>query len=292
MFYHDAPRIVAAVLDRIGAALINRRHTLGLLAAAAIAPSRAFANVAPQRSEIRDDLAKRFADEGTAGTFVGYKTDDYLIIASDKDRSGQAFLPASTFKIPNSLIALETGVVGDPDKDVFKWDGVKRSIEAWNQDHTLRSAIAASAVPVYQEIARRIGAERMQKYVDLFEYGNRNIGGGIDQFWLTGEMRIDPIQQIDFVDRLRRGVLPVSKRSQDLVRDILPVTKAGDATIRAKSGLLGAELGKPSLGWLVGWAEKGGAQTVFALNLDIREPRHVADRMKLAQQCLTDIGAI
>jgi beta-lactamase class D len=272
--------------------LINRRHALGLLAAAAIAPSRAFANVAPQRSEIRDDLAKRFTDVGTVGTFVGYKTDDYLIVASDKDRSGQAFLPASTFKIPNSLIALETGVVGDPDKDVFKWDGVKRSIEAWNQDHTLRSAIAASAVPVYQEIARRIGAERMQKYVDLFEYGNRNIGGGIDQFWLTGEMRIDPIQQIDFVDRLRRGVLPVAKRSQDLVRDILPVTMAGDATIRAKSGLLGAELGKPSLGWLVGWAEKGGAQTVFALNMDIREPRHVADRMKLAQQCLTDIGAI
>jgi beta-lactamase class D len=292
LFYHDASRIVAAVLDRTGSALIHRRHTLGLLAAAAIAPSRAFANVAPQRSEIRDDLAKRFIDAGTAGTFVGYKTDDYLIIASDKDRSGQAFLPASTFKIPNSLIALETGVVGDPDKDVFKWDGVKRSIEAWNQDHTLRSAIAASAVPVYQEIARRIGAERMQKHVDLLEYGNRNIGGGIDQFWLTGDMRIDPIQQIDFVDRLRRGVLPVAKRSQDLVRDILPVTMVGEATIRAKSGLLGAELGKPSLGWLVGWAEKGSAQTVFALNLDVREPRHIADRMKLAQQCLTDIGAI
>jgi beta-lactamase class D len=275
-----------------GAVLMHRRHALGLLAAAAVLPSRAFADVAPPRSEIRDDLARHFADAGTAGTFVGYKTDDYLIIASDKDRSGQAFLPASTFKIPNSLIALETGVVEDPDKDVFKWDGVKRAVEAWNRDHTLRTAIAASAVPVYQEIARRIGAERMQKYVDLFDYGNRNIGGGIDQFWLTGALRIDPIQQIDFVDRLRRGVLPVAKRSQDLVRDILPVTKVGDAVIRAKTGLLGAEIGKPSLGWVVGWAEKGAMQTVFALDLDVREPRHVAARMALAQQCLTDIGAL
>ena len=274
------------------AALINRRHVLGLLAAASILPSRSFANVAPQRSEIREDLAKRFTDDGTAGTFVGYKTDDYLLIASDKERSGQAMLPASTFKIPNSLIALETGVVVDPDKDIFKWDGVVRSIEGWNRDHTLRSAIAASAVPVYQEIARRIGAERMRKYVDLLEYGNRDIGGGIDQFWLTGNLRIDPVQQVDFVDRLRRGALPVSKRSQELVRDILPVTKSGDAVIRAKSGLLGAEVGKPSLGWLVGWAEKGSAQTVFALNVDCREPRHIADRMKLAQQCLGDIGAI
>ena len=272
--------------------MINRRHLLGLFASAAILPSRALANVAPQRSEIRSELAQHFSDEGTAGTFVGYKTVDYLVIASDKDRSGEPRLPASTFKIPNSLIALETGVVGDPDKDIFKWDGVVRSIEGWNRDHTLRSAIAVSAVPVYQEIARRIGAERMQKYLELLEYGNHDIGGGIDQFWLTGSLRIDPVQQVDFVDRLRRGVLPVSKRSQELVRDILPVTKVGDSIIRAKSGLLGAETGKPSLGWLVGWAEKGSEQTVFALNMDCREPRHIADRMKLAQQCLADIGAI
>jgi beta-lactamase class D len=272
--------------------VIARRHALGLLAAASLLPSRGFADVAPQRSEIREALAKHFADAGTEGTFVGYKVDDYLVIASDAERSGEAKLPASTFKIPNSLIALETGVVEDPDKDVFKWDGVKRSIEAWNKDHTLRSAIAASAVPVYQEIARRVGEGRMQKYVDLFEYGNRNIGGGIDQFWLTGDLRIDPVQQVDFVDRLRRGVLRISKRSQDLVRDILPVTKVGDAVIRAKSGLLGAEVGKPSLGWMVGWAENGSAQTVFALNLDVRDPRHIADRMNLTQACLRDIGAI
>ncbi len=272
--------------------MIDRRHALGLFAAAALIPARAGADVSPPRSEIRGSLAKLFADQGTEGTFVGYLTDGYLIVASDIVRSGQGMLPASTFKIPNSLIALETGVVGDPDQDVFKWDGVTRDIAAWNRDHTLRSAIAASAVPVYQEIARRIGAERMQTYVDAFDYGNRNIGGGIDQFWLTGAMRIDPVQQIDFVDRLRRLALPASTQNQQRVVDILPVTKAGDAVIRAKSGLLGAELGKPSLGWLVGWAEKGSARTVFALNLDIREPRHVAARMELAQRCLREIGAL
>jgi len=271
--------------------MIARRHVLRLLAGAAAFPSRGFAGLASPR-EIREALAKRFADAGTVGTFVGYKVDDGQVIASDNARSGEAKLPASTFKIPNSVIALETGVVGDPDKDVFKWDGVTRSIEAWNRDHTLRSAIAASAVPVYQEIARRIGAERMQKYLDLFDYGNRNIGGGIDQFWLTGDLRIDPIQQVDFVDRLRLGKLGVSKRSQELVGDILPVTKAGDSIIRAKSGLLGAEIGKPTLGWMVGWAEKGSARTVFALNLDVREPRHIADRMNLTRACLADIGAI
>ena len=291
-FHHEAVSMVARAKQKRMPAVIHRRHALGLLAAASVFPSRSFADVAYPRSEIREALAKHFADDGTQGTFVGYKVEDYLIIASDKTRSGEAKLPASTFKIPNSLIALETGVVEDPDKDVFKWDGVKRPIEAWNKDHTMRSAIAASAVPVYQEIARRIGHERMQKYVDLFEYGNRDIGGGIDQFWLTGNLRIDPVQQVDFVDRLRRGVLPISQRSQELVRDILPVTKVGDAVIRAKSGLLGAERGEPSLGWMVGWAEKGDAHTVFALNMDCNEQRHIADRMTLTQACLREIGAI
>src|SRR6476620_2065658 len=254
-------------------------------------PPRSFANVSYQRSEFRDDLAKRFFEVGTVGTFVGYKVDDYLMIASDKVRSGEARLPASTFKIPNSVIALETGVVADPDKDIFKWDGVVRSIEAWNKDHTLRSAIAVSAVPVYQEIARRIGQERMQKYLDLFEYGNRDIGGGIDQFWLTGDLRIDPIQQIDFVDRLRRGVLPVSKRSQELVRDILPTTKVGDSIIRAKTGLLGAETGNPSLGWLVGGTRTGSTTTVFAMNMERNAQSHIAARMTVVQQRLTDIVA-
>ncbi|MBR0753616.1 class D beta-lactamase [Bradyrhizobium jicamae] len=270
--------------------MIHRRHALGLFAAASILPSRSFANVSSQRSEFRDDLQKRFFDLGTEGTFVAYKIDDYLIVASDKKRSGEGKLPASTFKIPNSLIALETGVVKDPDKDVFKWDGVTRPIEAWNKDHTLRSAIAVSAVPVYQEIARRIGEARMQEYVDKLDYGNRDIGGGIDQFWLSGKLRIDPIEQIDFVDRLRRGVLPVGKRSQELVRDILPVTKVGDATIRAKSGLTGREQG--SLGWLVGWVEKGSAVTVFAMNMDCKTPEQIAARMSVTQQCLTDIVAM
>ncbi|WP_448031257.1 penicillin-binding transpeptidase domain-containing protein [Bradyrhizobium liaoningense] len=272
--------------------LLTRRSTLGLLAAAAVLPSSVRAHVAPPRDEIRESLAKRFTDLGTSGTFVGYKVEDYLIVASDKERSGEGKLPASTFKIPNALIALETGVVADPDKDMFPWDGVKRSIEAWNKDHTLRSAIAVSAVPAFQEIARRIGQERMQKYVDEFDYGNRDIGGGIDQFWLTGALRIDPVEQVDFVDRLRRRVLPISKRSQDLVADILPVTKVGDSIIRAKSGLLGAERGEPSLGWMVGWAEKGEAHTVFALNMDCKEPRLVGERMPLTQACLAEIGAI
>ncbi|MES2165512.1 MAG: class D beta-lactamase [Pseudomonadota bacterium] len=276
--------------------MINRRDTLGLLAAAVI-PVPAFATGVP-RYEVRKKLQKYFTDEGTVGAFAAFRADEQHVIVSDNSRAREAVLPASTFKIPNSVIALETGVVADPDKDIFKWDGVTRSIPEWNKDHTLRSAIAVSAVPVYQEIARRVGAERMQKYVDAFEYGNGDIGGGIDRFWLTGGLRISPLQQIAFVDKLRRGALPVSKRAQDLTRDILPATKVGDSIIRAKTGLTGVtdkamiDGTKTSVGWLVGWAEKGSAHTVFALNMDMRDQALSPRRMAIAQKCLNDIGAI
>lgn len=277
--------------------MIDRRHVLALLAAPALLPVRTFAGSASAPVEFRDSLAERFTDDGTAGTFVAL-TGEGKIIVTGESRARDAILPASTFKIPNSIIALETGVVADPDKDVFKWDGVKRAFPGWNRDHTLRSAIAASAVPVYQEIARRIGAVRMHEYVDVLGYGNRDIGGGIDRFWLTGDLRISPLQQIDFLDRLRRGALPVSQRSQQLTRSILPETKIGGALIRAKTGLIGVDDTtapggwKPTVGWIVGWAEAGASQTVFALNLDIRDSKHIASRMKLTQQCLADIGAI
>jgi beta-lactamase class D len=276
---------------------MNRRQALICFAAIA-APVRAAADSVTLQETVDGRLARLFADEGTGGAFAAYRADRRQLILSDKARCDAAIRPASTFKIPNSIIALETGVVSDPDKDVFKWDGVTRAFPDWNKDHTLRSAIAASAVPVYQEIARRIGAARMKRYVEAFDYGNRDIGGGIDRFWLTGNLRISARQQIAFLDSLRRDALPASMRSQQLARDILPVTTIDGATLRTKTGLVGVDdrsiAGgwRATAGWIVGFAESGPRQTVFALNLDITAKRHIAARMPLAQKALALIGAI
>ena len=171
-------------------AVITRRSTLGLLAASAMLPARALAHVAPPRNEVRESLAKRFTDLGTSGTFVAYKVDDYLVVASDTQRSGEAKIPASTFKIPNSLIALETGVVADPDKDVFAWDGVKRPIEAWNRDHTLRSAIAVGASSVSaarRSVAMRSGSGMSRQLASAARAGgvagpsSTSAGGGVSR---------------------------------------------------------------------------------------------------------------
>ena len=293
LFYHDAICIVAAFLNQFGyprdqsppcARSSRRRQPFARRAVLPMSPISAAssATIWPSGSSTL----------GTDGTFVGYKVDDYLIIASDKDRSGEGKLPASTFKIPNSLIALETGVVADPDKDVFKWDGVTRSIEAWNKDHTLRSAIAVSAVPVYQEIARRIGAgadAEICRPVRIRQPRHRRRHRPVLADRQSAH-RSDP------ADRFRRPAAP--RRAAGLQAQ--PGTgaryPAGDKGRRRhhprqERACWAPSSGKPSLGWMVGWAEKGSQQTVFAMNMDCKEPSHIAARMTVTQQCLADIVA-
>jgi beta-lactamase class D len=171
--------------------------------------------------------------------------------------------PCSTFKVPNSLIGLETGVIADADF-VIPWDHVKRDRAEWNHDHSLASALKVSAVWYYQELARRVGRERMQKLVSAIPYGNADISSGIDTFWLGRSLRISPDEQIAFLERLRRSKLPFSERSQRIVRDILVQEGPGPIVYRGKTGSCGGG-GMPDHGWWVGWVEKDGRATVFVM---------------------------
>jgi beta-lactamase class D len=169
------------------------------------------------------DLARFFGN--IKGTFVLLDAQTGRVVRHNPERAGTRFLPASTFKIPNSLIALETGIATGPDF-ALAWDSTVAPREAWwpgdwARDHTMRSALPASVVWYYQELARRTGPERMQGYVSRFDYGNREISGGIDQFWLTGGLRISPEEQVEFLRRFYFGELGVSERSTRIVKELL-----------------------------------------------------------------------
>jgi beta-lactamase class D len=129
--------------------------------------------------------------------------------SNDFRRAKERFLPASTFKIFNSLAALESGVIKDQD-EIIKWDSIPRGWEKWDMDHNLRSAIKYSAVWFYQELARRIGEEKMRSYINKTGYGNKNIEGGIDLFWLQGELKISAMEQIEFLKKF----MPMNYLSQ------------------------------------------------------------------------------
>ncbi len=239
----------------------------------------------PSTWEDRADFEKYFTAAGVPGAFVIYDARNDKYLAYNSKRVQAPFIPASTFKILNSLIALETGVIAD-ENEIIKWDGVDRGSEEWNRDHNLRSAFKVSAVWFYQELARRIGAERMQHFVAAADYGNKNIGGGVDVFWLTGSLRIAPKEQIDFLVKLHRNALPFTQRAIDIVKDIMIFEKTNEYVLRAKTGW------GMHIGWFVGYVERGGNVYFFANNIDLLEAKDREARIQISKSILHDLGLV
>lgn len=201
-------------------------------------------------------------------------------------RAGQRFLPASTFKIPHSLFALDAGLVRD-EFQVFPWDGVEHSFPGHNQDQTLRSAMRVSAVWVYEQFARSIGEQRARAYLERTGYGNADPSGETAAYWLDGKLRISPFEQIDFLRRLYRNTLPFSVDHQRLVKDILVNEAQREWILRAKTGWTGEQ------GWWVGWVELPSGPVFFALHIDTpRRGDDLPKREAVTREILRSLGAL
>jgi beta-lactamase class D len=245
-------------------------------------------SLADQTTE-RPEWKSYFDANGVEGTIVVTDLVQGDTHVYNPQRAATPFIPASTYKIPHSLIALETGVVKD-EYQRFKWDGQKRWVEAWNRDQTFRSALKYSAVWVYQEIARQVGEQRESDYLKKFSYGNEEVSGGVDRFWLDGPLRITALQQIEFLKKLYLNQLPVSERSMLIVKDMLINEANSRYILRAKTGWSDAP--KPAIGWWVGWVETDDDVYFFALNLDITKDEDAPKRMTVARQCLASLGIL
>lgn len=230
------------------------------------------------------------ADEGAAGAILVRRLSDGAEWTGGGARVEERFLPASTFKIINTLIILETGLVSDPDSDVLAWDGVERS-RGWDEDQTLRSAFRRSAVWAYQHWAREVGPARMGAAVARLDYGNADIGGpdDMDRFWLEGPLEISVREQVDFLQRLHARALPMDRSVQDTVVDIMRHRSDEGWTLYAKTGW--AIRDDPDYGWYVGWLETETETWLFAVNVDLDwETGEGALRERLARRALAAAG--
>ena len=233
---------------------------------------------------------KHFDEKGVRGTFVLLEpaNDRYLVL--NESRARQGFIPASTFKIPNALIGLEVGSISD-ENEVFRWDGKPKMRPEWERDQTLDTGMKYSVVWMFQEIARRTGKERMKEWLVRLDYGNKDMRGGIDQFWLQGAIRISAFQQVDFLRKLSEGELPMTQRSQRLVREALVVEKTPVYTLYAKSGSTGM-LRNP-VNWWVGWVErKGKPRAYFAMNFVPNTKTKYEDRIAITRAILDEAGVL
>ncbi|MFA5461401.1 MAG: penicillin-binding transpeptidase domain-containing protein [Sulfurimonas sp.] len=177
------------------------------------------------------------------------------------NKADERLSPCSTFKILNSMIALDSGVIKD-ENETLKWDGVKREYEVWNHDHSMRSAITVSTVWFYQEMARRIGEEKMRECLGEAKYGNMDASRSLDRFWLGGgSLKISLNEQVDFLSRLVKNELPFSPRAMNVTKEIMTLEEHEGYLLAGKTGSCSG------VGWFVGFLKQDSKTEVFAFNI-------------------------
>jgi beta-lactamase class D len=279
----------------------------GLLALSACAPQRIQSSLG---TPIEQPAGCAFLQDEERSTFVLYEVSKGRLTACNSSRAMQRFTPASTFKIPHALLALDNAVVTD-ERQPFRWDGRARAVGAWDKDTSLAEAMPASTVWVFQEIADRLGPEREASGLRRLRYGNQNSGSAADlrHFWLSGPLQISAVEQVGFLNRLRIGELDADRQSQARTRALLKVGECGvGCVIYGKTGAMlpiddegflrnGDNLLLPAgierTGWFVGWVERpdaDGGPIVFACNLDLALPGAMAARTAVAYQVLAANG--
>ena len=241
-------------------------------------------------NELNQKIEEIFSKADTNATFVLYDMQKEKLVIHNQARAQKRYTPASTFKIANSLIGLETKTVKSVDEPLPYIGPENPFIASWKEDMGLRKAITISNVPIYQELARRIGFERMKHYLKSFEYGNADTGEIIDRFWLDGPLEISTLEQVEFLKKLVEEQLPVSKEAQKDVKQILLLESADDYKLYGKTGWQNAP--DNGIGWFIGWIENAHGIYIFALNIDMRGANDAPKRISLTKDCLFALGLL
>lgn len=234
-----------------------------------------------------DEIKMLFQDAGVVGTFVVYDVTADKLIGHARARAETRYIPASTFKVPHSLIGLSVGAVKDVN-EILPFGGKPQPFKSWEQDMSLRDAIKISNVPIYQELARRITLPRMKKELGKIQYGNGKIGDVVDNFWLVGPLEISALEQVKFLAQLAQGELPFSEAVQQQVRSITLLEQQDDWVLHGKTGW--ASVSEPGVGWWVGWVVKQDKIYSFALNLDVVTASDAEKRIELGKASLKLLG--
>ncbi|KXK04886.1 MAG: Regulatory protein BlaR1 [Chlorobi bacterium OLB4] len=220
------------------------------------------------------DFSKFFGEFD--GAFVLYDYNNKYYIEHNSKKCSTRYSPCSTFKIPNTLIALQLGVI-KPDSNFLKWDGTVRSIEAWNSDQTLETAFKNSTVWYYQHLANLIGDENYKHFLSSFDYGNKDISGGIDNFWLYSSLTISPLEQVKFLEKLYTFNLPVDSVYIEKTKELLLQEENEYYRFSGKTGS-GSKNGFNDIGWFTGSVELGNNIYIFAILLEGKDASGVKAR--------------
>ncbi len=243
-----------------------------------------------------DDSLKKYFDENkVTGCFGLFDNGQgHFTIYNSTRFSDSAYLPASTFKIVNSLIGIETGQVQDS-SSMIPWNGVHTSRPQCDSNMTMYSAFRISCPPWYQELARRVGKETMQHWLDTLGYAQRygkfKIANNLDTFWLDNSAKVTADEQLGLVKKLYFDQLPFQKRAHRIVRNMMLWEKNTNYSLSYKTGWGSTEKGH-ALGWIVGWIEENTHPYFFVLQLESADPNFDMGpvRLKMLKEILKQYG--
>ncbi len=247
------------------------------------------------KNEIRKSIDPSLLDSaGVKGSIIIMDATDSIYYSTDYIDSEYGSIPASTFKIPNTIIGLELGIIPD-ENHIFKWDGTSRAMRIWEEDLTLREAFQRSCVPCYQELAREIGAIRMNYKVNELDYGHMVIDEEtLDRFWLTGPSAISPMEQVDFLRRMYFGQLPIRDQTTEIIKDIMLIDSLPTFQLYGKTGL--AVRDTADTGWFVGYLETKDKLAFFATRITpsgtMERSELIPLRKEITIQALREVGLI
>lgn len=249
-----------------------------------------FSSCSVNNAKVDNSLKKYFDENNVDGSFTLLNNATGEVTVYNMALDTQRFSPASTFKIVNSLIGLQTGRITD-EKMLIKWDGVKRPAELWNKDMDMTEAFKVSSVPYYQEVARRIGRDTMKTWIDSIGYGNKNIDGPIDSFWLNNRLKISADEQLGLVKRLYFDQLPFRKSAQQIVRDVM-LQENNTAYKLCYATDWGLDEKNNDLGWVAGWIEENNHVYFFVTFTKAMKPGTDIKiiSMKITEAILKDKG--
>jgi beta-lactamase class D len=236
-----------------------------------------------------DDIAGVFREKNLNGTLVISSLDGKQVYSHNDERSRTRFVPDATFKIPGTLIALEESAIAD-EKVIMVWDGWDKGQPGCNHDLSLEVDFSSSCAWVDQEMAKRVGKEKIASYLDKMQYGNGRIGPEITNFWLEGDLRISAVGQVDLLKNIYTRTYPFKASSYDLLRKLMLVEETPGYTLRAKTGW--AQGVSPQVGWYVGYVETGGQTWFFAANMEIVKPEDGNLRQEITMKALRLKGII
>jgi len=215
----------------------------------------------------QEAVAQAFAGRDGCLSVVDVATGETLTFRPE--RAAERVAPCSTFKIWNTLLGLNLGLIISTTQPFYAWDGVERPIAMWNADLTLQQAFTASCVPAFQELARRIGPSRMGEWLAQIAYGDQDMSAGVDRFWLpdsaSKSLLISPVEQTALMRRLVLGQIPSSPRALATLDSLMSVRTTERGRLCGKTGTgHGAGLDQ---GLFVGHVRTGKCTLAFACQL-------------------------